>query len=239
MNVAAMHGQCDILRFLISKGALHHSQEFTRSPLNEAVKYLQYDAAVLLLNEGSHIDHRDHCGWTPLIYAANHGSWPFLHLLLSRGADPYVGDRDDDDDAEVFSRLEGHNDQAKFLAEVKALGGWGAYLHEPRRQMLSLRILCERGRATTRDFVHLRIWGPNTFIPPGITYAIFKGLSEGAREEVIALSRANFPSSQNKVPRTTRREQLPIEIFKKILSYWRSDRDDLPSRPAQVPLPRK
>ena len=146
---------------------------------------------------------------------------------------------EDDDDAQLIARANGHDDQAKFLAEVKAIGGWGAYLHEPRRQMLSLRILCERGRATTRDFVHLRIWGPNTFIPPGITYAIFKGLSEGAREEVIALSRANFPSSQNKVPRTTRREQLPVEIFKKIVSYWRSDRDDLPSRPAQVPLSRE
>ena len=50
-------------------------------------------------------------------------------------------------DPEAVARRHGRTATADVLAAVRAAGGWAAYAHAPRVQLLMLRILCEQGRA--------------------------------------------------------------------------------------------
>ena len=47
-----------------------------------------------------------------------------------------------------------------FLSDVKAAGGWRSYVHRDRRHLLVLRVLCEKGRASTSDGLLARLFPP-------------------------------------------------------------------------------
>ena len=47
-----------------------------------------------------------------------------------------------------------------FESDVKAAGGWRSYVHRDRRRLLVLRVLCEKGRASTSDGLLARLFPP-------------------------------------------------------------------------------
>ncbi|KAH8064919.1 hypothetical protein JL722_1808 [Aureococcus anophagefferens] len=59
-------------------------------------------------------------------------------LLLSRGASLDARD-DSGNDPEADAHLDDCPDVAAFLADVRAAGGWSAYVAAPRNQLLALR----------------------------------------------------------------------------------------------------
>ena len=71
-----------------------------------------------------------------------------LRLLLSRGADL----RAKDQYGHTAIQIAGLGTPARaLLSDVKAAGGWRSYVHRDRRRLLVLRVLCEKGRASTSD----------------------------------------------------------------------------------------
>ena len=64
------------------------------------------------------------------------------------------------------------SDAVRLLAECRAAGSWRRYVLEPRRRLLSLRVLCERGRARPLGV------GSGVGLPPlrlGIRARLFSG----------------------------------------------------------------
>ena len=97
---------------------------------------------------------------------------------------------------------------ANFFEDVKAAGGWKAYLRAPRVQLVRLRSLCDRGRAAP----------PSTDVASGK----LKTLGTLSAAEVAVFARL-FGAP----PRTPGASsgRLPNEIFWHILAFWRTDRD--------------
>ena len=224
LYMAAFHGHCETMRFLLDHGA---SVNFTTSngqtPLSAAAHTGRYDAAVLLLDRGALIDLANVYGCTPLIWAAWHDHCDMIRLLLSRGA-ALDARKKDGLDAEAQARFYNKDEAAALLADIRHAGDWHAYLRYPRKRLLALRVLCERGRASTDDGLLERVFGPNVFVPQGIDPVVFKKLPEDARAAVYTASRVAYPSQPEK-PRSVARAQLPKEVFWLILEFWRSDRD--------------
>ena len=254
LSNAACEGQIDMVRFLLANGAdANAAAPGNYNPLHAIARTSPFSAcllkaATLVLDAGANVDARcsepvmineegaferamledDDAGTaTPLMYAAVEGHVPLIRLLLSRGAS-LMTTGNLWTDVVAIARSSGRPHATDLLETVCRAGGWRAYVREPRTQLLSLRILCERDRAVTHVGLHERIWGPCQFCPPGIDFRIYKLLSEDVRAPLIAASREVFSSSP-KEPRTTARRQLPREVFWKILSFWRSARDFDPS----------
>ena len=126
------------------------------------------DLSAMLLDAGADIDARadvrNNCE-TPLMSSVHNPD--LVRLLVRRGADFSLMD-DDGLDAEAYARnphLLGPRTQitdfrvADFLAGVKAAGSDRKYLNEPRVQLLMLRALCARGRATAPTVIFERLFG--------------------------------------------------------------------------------
>ena len=119
--------------------------------------------AVLLLDAGARVDARDKDSYTSLFHVAVFGECAMVKLLLSRGASVHTVSAPHDDeypwithpnDPEAFARsyaraLDIENDPASqapleaadLLADVRAAGGWAAYVAAPRNQLLAFRRL--------------------------------------------------------------------------------------------------
>ena len=121
-----------------------------------------------------------------------------IRLLLSRGANLDARDNDGRD-AEAVARYREKEWAVALLAEIRLAGGWHSYLRVPRKRLLALRVLCERGRASTDDALLRRLfpWQPPVQEKQGPT-------TRAARAQA---------------------GQLPKEVFWLILKFWRSDRD--------------
>ena len=68
-------------------------------------------------------------------------------ILLRRGAD-LSAKNCEGLDAEESNARHGNLEAANFLHDVKAAGGWKPYARAPRIELVRLRSLCARGRAT-------------------------------------------------------------------------------------------
>ena len=80
-----------------------------------------------------------------------------LRLLLSRGASLRAKDRY----GHTAIQIAGLGTPARaLLSDVKAAGGWRSYVHRDRRRLLVLRVLCEKGRASTSDGLLARLFPP-------------------------------------------------------------------------------
>ena len=141
--------------------------------------------------------------------AALFGHCDMIRLLLSRGA-ALDARNNDGRDAETIARRFNNDDEAPaLLADVRLAGGtWDAYLRDPRKRLLALRVLCERGRASTDDALLRRLF------PAAPATA-----AEGGKRAKRGLQRTREEY------RAAKGGRLPRGIFWHILEYWRCDRD--------------
>ena len=110
-------------------------------------------------------------------------------LLLSRGASLDARDN-------LGRTPSGKTTAAHLLAAVRAAGSLRAYAAAPRVQLLVLRILCEKGRASSRGAVLARLFP-----------------CESERRAPL------------RIHSRYARAALPKELFWHIVQFWRSDRD--------------
>ena len=131
-----------------------------------------------------------------------------------------------------------------ILADVRAAGSWEAYITYPRRSLLSLRILCEQGRAKPSDALcndhdlAARILAASTI---GEAHSVARAFSPAPLGVLRALFPHHAPISKER-PREslrarTTKTDLPREVFWLILSFWRSDRDHERTPRLEVALP--
>ena len=194
---AAYMGWCAAITWLLEHGANVHVgwPGGGRTPLLHAAAYDRREAAVLLLDAGARVDDRDSGGSTALHWAAARGHTKMCRLLLSRRASLDVRNIHGRD-PEASARLRDRTATADLLAAVRAAGGWAAYVAAPRVQLLVLRILCEKGRASSRGAVLARLFP-----------------CESERRAPL------------RIHSRYARAALPKELFWHIVQFWRSDRD--------------
>ena len=203
----------EMLTLLMANGADHDREDdcgFT--PLF----FCKYTEEVrVLLDARADIEHRawDYSNRTPLF--GNYNT-KVTRVLLSRGADVSAVD-EDGRDAEAFARFQAENlfsglEQseiaqkvaiADLIADVKRAGGWRRYANEPRIELVRLRTLYERGRASLRRSTR------RTAASHSILQRLF-----GAPLTSTAL---------NKTARVA--SPIPKEVFWHVLQFWRTSRD--------------
>ena len=200
LHLAAADGHCEVIRFLLAKGANVNmgSTPERATPLHIAAIFGYLEAAVPLLDAGARVNARDNCGRTPLFQAAHDGYCDILRLLLSRGAS--LDARDDRGfDAEGWARQRHHLSAAELLADVRAAGGWRAYVRAPRVALAELRVCCALNLASApREDVFLQ----RLFFIPNTTR-----------------------TRHQKIAKRTFATALPKEVFWHVLQFWRCDRD--------------
>lgn len=79
-------GRPDIVKLLLAHGASIGDLPPGNSPLHEAIQENDEELAVLFIDSGSPLEHRDHEGKTPLFYAASRGNLEIIRRLLVAGA---------------------------------------------------------------------------------------------------------------------------------------------------------
>ena len=173
--------RADVVRFMVERGAdLNHVWEVTTSTdeslLHAAVwRGRHSDVAFVLDLGGSAVDvdvplQSNTINRTPLMRAADRACIPCsaeeeaarlatVKLLLHHGANLEARDRYGHRAHQIAHM--GSSARA-LLNDVRAAGGWRPYarrgFHGDRREMLVLRVLCERGRATTDDALLSRLF---------------------------------------------------------------------------------
>ena len=173
LHHAARHGWCSAIRWLLAHGAnVEATAERGFTPLHDAAAEGRRDAAVVLLDAGADLNARTLRQSTSLHLNtdANLLNCKMFKLLLSRGAsldarneygrDPEASARDCDNPT-----------AAALFADVRAAGGWSAYVAAPRNQLLALRReLPTRFRtAPCRERAQARL-----FLDPRIPDDVFK-----------------------------------------------------------------
>ena len=126
--------------------------------------------------------------------------------------DPFEDISDDDDDGvdslEGFLRRSSYAQESQMdicvplLASVTAAGGWKGYYCAPHKDMLVLRELCHRGRATT---------GPRT---PEVVARLFAAAPR--LEGAVDTRRRTRRARALEISRT----RLPAPVFFVVLQYW-------------------
>jgi ankyrin repeat protein len=180
------------------------------------------EEAAALIELGADVNATDDGGNTPLFHyvAVPHRGLELIRLLLRHGCDAAAVNRDGEDVAayarECYDsvKVEDPDDvgeyelsilaAANFLEDVKAAGGWKAYLRAPRVQLVRLRSLCDRGRAA----------------PPSVGSGKLQRLRNLSAAEVAVFARLFGAPT----PRASS-GRLPNEIFWHVLAFWRTDRD--------------
>jgi len=204
LDYASKFDRADVVRWLLARGArVDGRDEMGYTALHLAGSSGSLAAAGALLDAGADVNaHQTPVGDAPLVKAARFGHLDMIRLLLSRGASldarsscGLIVDAD--------ARLEGCAAAAALLAAVRVAGGWDAYVRYPRFKVLALRVLCERGRASTDDALLTRVfpWHAPFTVPT----------TRAARRARRGRTRAHA--------------RLPREVFWLILKFWRSDRD--------------
>jgi len=209
LDWAAAGGQCDMMRTLLDHGAsVDATCVSIMTPLHGAAGGGHCAAVVLLLDRGAQIDPRPIARRTPLIYAAEYGQCDVIRLLLQHGASLDARTRDGRD-AEASARLYDKVEAAALLADVRLAGGWELYIRAPRKRLLALRVLCERGRAKTDDALLQRLFPWHLAV----------------RDEPGEDRDATDDSDPSLEARAAEASPLPKEVFWLVLKFWRCDRD--------------
>lgn len=187
LHDAAFGNACDIMRFLLEKGAdvnaayrrkwpptnhvlpwgsdLPENFDTGLTPLHSAANRGYHEAAALLLENGARIEARTLCSLgpserfdeTPLHFAGRGGKCDMIRFLLHSGA--ILDARNNrGQDAETNAHYNSKPEAAVFIASLKRAGGWCGYLRAPRKDLLALRILAEMGRCSTHDGLLARLF---------------------------------------------------------------------------------
>ena len=97
LNFAAMHGQLDVVRYLIEQPGIriNNKNHLGHTPLSLACWYGYFEVVQLLLDKAAtEIDPTDwEAGQTPLSLAIEQGNTSIVQLLLANGADPNSRDK--------------------------------------------------------------------------------------------------------------------------------------------------
>ena len=216
MRTAIEKDRCDMLRMLLDHGVAADARRvsYYRTALFAAAdgygfegQYCRIDAAIMLLDAGADVNYSDLDGYTPLIEAAHGGHLEMLRLLLRRGAkldaSIYIGADGIGGTAEAMAEHWNWHECVALLSGVRLAGGWKKWVSIPRKQLVVLRVLCERGRASTEDALLARLFPSNS------------PAEEAEEDDDEAASRA----------RVAPRGEVPKEVFWHVLEYWQSSRD--------------
>ena len=174
MYHGAKFGWKRLMKWLLVHGAdVNLSPAGEWKPLHHAAFLCQYNVTVMLLDAGALVNAVDQYDETALHLAARHGLYDMCKLLLSRGAALDMRN-DDDEDPETSADNNCEEDVVELLAEIRAAGGWKAYVDAPRNEFLGLRrnlpALLERGRASVSQVPpHLE----RLFNPAGVPEDVF------------------------------------------------------------------
>ena len=161
--LAAWYGRGSIIDLLLSRGAdIDATDADGRTAvyemLNHWTRHRSLPALRVLLSHGADVNlARIHNpgsvlhGMSPLMIAASAGGPDMARLLLRAGADPEHRDGVNCTAEETYrstSRSENALKCADLLRDVRLAGGWKRYVLQPKYDLLVLRALCHRGRAT-------------------------------------------------------------------------------------------
>ena len=209
--------RADAVRLLLAHGAdANLCRAAPRGIKDAPLMMCQFQGEMdALLDGGAEVDARNEIGRTALMncFTKKHGL-VLAKLLLRRGANCYLQDAKGLD-AEATTLRHGYGDSKasiiNLIREVKSAGSWKAYERAPRVELVRLRSLCARGRAT----------------PPHAASGSLKRLLTLSAAEMVIFERLfAFPSSPTTKTKAARVTPLPNEVFWHVLSFWRSSRDD-------------
>ena len=268
LSTAVEKDRCDMLPLLLDHGVAADARRvsYYRTALFAAAdgygfegQYCRMDAAIMLLDAGADVNHSDLDGYTPLIEAAHGGHLEMLRLLLRRGAKHDASFYVEADGmsiggtAEDMAKAQGHDECVALLSGVRLAGGWKKWVSIPRKQLVVLRVLCERGRASTEDALLARLFPSNA--PEAMPDAPDPRVSPTTRAELVQLAREDPDALQALVSEVLReaarqneaaptaeeaeedddeaasrarvapRGEVPKEVFWHVLEYWQSSRD--------------
>ena len=157
--IAARWGRTSIIDLLLSRGADvdatdNNGRTAVYQVLNHFNAHRSLGALRLLLSRGADVNlalHRtvlNFAGRTPLHTAAGGGRADCVRMLLRAGADTEHRARDGKTAEEHARDFRGEMDSVVLLRDVRLAGGWVRYALRPHYDLLVLRALCHRGRAT-------------------------------------------------------------------------------------------
>ena len=167
LSRAARRGRAEMISLLLSRGANVDATDAEGATamyemLNYWATYGSLPALRLLLSNGADVNlalDSTFGGGTPLYLAAGGGNVDCVRMLLRAGADTEPR-ACDDRTAEEFARYRESmarrygaasprvTASADLLRDVRLAGGWVRYVLQPKYDLLVLRALCHRGRAT-------------------------------------------------------------------------------------------
>jgi hypothetical protein len=161
--LAAWYGRASIIDLLLSRGADidatdNHGRTAVYELLNHWMAHRSLPALRVLLSHGADVNLARPTGGflggrSPLMIAANEEGTDIIRLLLRAGADPEHRASDGHTAEEEYrQRVLDENvyagRSADLLRDVRLAGGWVRYALQPHYDLLVLRALCHRGRAT-------------------------------------------------------------------------------------------
>ncbi|XP_044284866.1 ankyrin repeat domain-containing protein 16 isoform X2 [Varanus komodoensis] len=119
LHYAARHGQLSILRWLVEAfdvdvELLNHDY---KQPLHEAASMGHTDCVLYLLNRGAAVDCLKKADWTPLMMACTRRNLEVIQVLVQRGANPLLKNKDGWNCFHIASR-EGDPRVVRYLLDV-------------------------------------------------------------------------------------------------------------------------
>ena len=158
---AASRCRAEIISLLLSRGAdIDATDRVGRTGLYQMLNYWTSHGSLpalrLLLSRGADVNmartrssgFAGVAGRTPLHNAAGGGKIDCVRMLLRAGADPELRDCDGLTAEEYAGNVHKEIIVADLLRIVRLGGGWARYALQPHYDLLVLRALCHRRRAT-------------------------------------------------------------------------------------------
>ena len=199
----------DAVRLLLAHGA-DANLEATLPATVVPLAWCEYPEEMnVLLDAGADPNSRSKYGYAPLdMISGNDESLALAKVLVRHGADVFSKNaqgRDAEEEAlfENDDNDDGVQKLLAFLRAVKAAGSYKAYARAPRIELVRLRSLCARRRATPP--------------PDPVLERLF---------DTPAFERNLVPECPHTKAARAAAPPLPNEVFWHVLSFWRTSRDD-------------